>query len=214
MTDDTNRASTAAASTGTAKLKPRIIAVASALGGMIVGSIVGIAVQVGVESTGVLGPGVESLIAEQEANFAGINERLDALQSATSDPELRVHISELRNLLERQNELGSQASTELRYLGERVATLGEQQLADSGFVGGADFWLQNGESVNVGDESQVFALIRYYGTNQRADVNLSGERMRLAVGDSMTVPGNDCTIFFKQGVRRADGRIGFDISCG
>jgi len=190
-----------------------MIAAASALGGMVIGSIVGIAVQVGVESTGILGPGIESLLAEQEANFANINEQLDALQNISNDPALSVYITELRSLLERQGELSSQANTELRVLGEQVADLRAQQLDDRGFADGADFWLQNGESVNVGDQSQVFGLIRYWGSNRRADVNLSGQRQRLAVGDAMAVPGGDCTIFFKQATPRADGRVGFDISC-
>ena len=80
MTDSSSAEGTTATNTDTRKRKSRFIAAASAVGGMIVGSIVGIAVQVGVESTGILGPGVESLLAEQEANFAGINDRLDALQ--------------------------------------------------------------------------------------------------------------------------------------
>lgn len=181
---------------------------------MVVGSFVGIAVQVGVESTGILGPGMDSLIAEQEANFLGINERLDELQAASNDPALNAHITELRSLLERQSELSGQASTELSYLGGLVTTLQEQQLADRGFAGGADFWLQNGESVSVGNDSEGFGLIRYWGSNQRADVNLSGTRQRMAVGDAMTVPGDDCTVLFKQGTLRTDGRIGFDISCG
>ena len=214
MTEQSSVKSAAAAVTDTPKSKSRIIATASALGGMIVGSIVGIAVQVGVESTGILGPGLDGLIAEQEANFAGMHEHLDALQNATSDPELTVYITELRSLLERQGELSGQASTELRNLGEQVAQLRDEQLAERGFAGGADFWLENGESVNVGDESQVFGLIRYWGSNRAADVNLSGQRQRMAVGDTLAVPGDDCTIFYKQATPRADGRIGFDISCG
>ena len=213
MTESSSAVSTTAANADTPRRKSRLIAAASAIGGMIVGSIVGIAVQVGVESTGILGPGVESLLAEQEANFAGINERLDALQSVSDDPALTVHITELRSLLQRQNELSGQASAELRQLGGEVESLRQQQLGERGFAGGADFWLQDGESVNVGDESQVFGLVRYWGSNRAADVNLSGTRQRMAVGDAMTVPGDDCTIFYKQGQPRADGRIGFDISC-
>jgi len=215
MMDNSSAQSIAVTDTEAPKRKSRMIAVASALGGMIVGSIVGIAVQAGVESTGILGPGVDSLLAEQEQNFLGINERLDALQNASNDPALTVHITELRSLLERQSELTGQASTELRSLTEQVADLRDEQLAERGFAGGADFWLQNGESVNAGDDSQVFGLIRFWGApSQAADVNLSGTRQRMAVGDAMTVPGDDCTIFYKQGTPRADGRIGFDISCG
>lgn len=215
MTENSSTVSTPATDTESPKRKSRIIAAASAVGGMIIGSIVGIAVQAGVDSTGILGPGIESLIAEQDANFMGINERLNALQNASSDPQLSVHIAELRSLVERQNEISSRASTELRQLGGEVASLRQQQLNERGFAGGADFWLQNGESVNVGEDRQVFGLIRFWGPpNRAADVNLSGTRQRMSVGDTMAVPGDDCTIFYKQGQQRADGRIGFDISCG
>ena len=132
MTDSSSAEGTTATTTNSRKRSSRFIAAASAMGGMIVGSIVGIAVQVGVESTGILGPGVESLLAEQQANFAGINDRLDALQNSTSDPELTVHITELRNLLERQSEISSQASTELRQLSDQVVELRDEQLAQAG----------------------------------------------------------------------------------
>jgi len=51
----------------------------TALGGMVVGAIVGIGIQVGVESTGLLGPSVDELIAEQETNFDEVHARLDRL---------------------------------------------------------------------------------------------------------------------------------------
>jgi hypothetical protein len=198
-----------------AKRKPRLLAAGSALGGMILGSLVGMGVRMGVESTGLLGPGIEGLIADQQTNFDGINERLDAMQSASTDPELRRHLSELRALVQRQSALSEQAASELQMLSGEVSSMRAQQLAERGYAGGADFWLQTGESVNVGDEQQVFGLIRYWGPNNRsADVNLSGTRQRMAVGDSIAVPDANCTIFYKQGLPRDDGRIGFDISCG
>lgn len=106
------------------------------------------------------------------------------------------------------------AGTELRTLNEQVATMAEEPLAERGFAGGADFWLRNGGSVNVGDESHVFGLIRYWRNNRSADVNLSGTRQRMAVGDTVTVSDADCTIVYKQAMPRADGLIVFDISSG
>ena len=44
--------------------KDRMRTGALALGGMIVGAVVGILVQVGVEATGMLGPSVDALLAE------------------------------------------------------------------------------------------------------------------------------------------------------
>jgi len=193
----------------------KTIAVASAIGGMAFGGLVEMGVQMGIQSTGLLGPSVESMIEEQDANLDQISERLAALQGLSTDPEIRRNLGELRDLMQRQSELTSQANTELRYLGEQVFTLKEQALADTGYAGGADLWLKTGESVNVGDASQVFGILRIWG-NGAADVNLNGNRKRVAVGDSVAVesPANPCTVFYKQATPRADGRIGFDISCG
>jgi hypothetical protein len=193
----------------------KFIAIASAVGGMAFGGLVEMGVQTVVQSTGLLGPSVESMLAEQDANLSEIGERLAALQGASSDPEVRRNLAELRDLMERQGELANQASTELRYLGEQVSTLREQRLADTGYSGGADFWLKNGESVNVGDASQVFGVLRVWG-NGAADVNLNGARQRLAVGDTVAVESeaNACTVFYKQATPRQDGRIGFDVTCG
>jgi hypothetical protein len=193
----------------------KFIAAASAVGGMAFGGLVEMGVQTVVQSTGLLGPSVETMIAEQDANLSEIGERLAALQGASSDPEVRRNLAELRDLMERQSELANQASTELRYLGEQVSTLREQRLADTGYSGGADFWLKNGESVNVGDASQVFGVLRIWG-NGAADVNLNGARQRVAVGDTVAVESeaNPCTVFYKQATPRQDGRIGFDVTCG
>lgn len=195
--------------------RARLSTSATALGGMIVGALVGIGVQVGVESTGMLGPSVEALIAEQEANFEDVNTRLDELHKASSDPAVKKSVTELGRLLKRQDDLSEHARTELIYLKNQVATLKEQQLAGAGFAGGADFWLKNGEGVSIGNSAQVFGLVS--ARSNFADVNLSGTRKRLVVGDAMHVSGaNDqaCTVFFKQAKPRSDGRVGFDLSCG
>jgi hypothetical protein len=194
--------------------KSRIIAAALGLGGMVIGSIVGMGVQLGVESTGLLGPSVESLIAEQQSNFTDVNARLDELRKMSTDKEVKASLTELAKLLARQDELAKQASAELSYLGDQVAEMRQAQLAESGFAGGADFWLKAGESVNVGTRNQVFGLLGARATF--ADVNLSGTRKRIAIGDAVAVPGDEkaCTVFYKQATPRPDGRVGFDITCG
>ena len=193
--------------------KARMKGAALALGGMIAGSFVGIGVQLGVESTGLLGPSVESLMAEQKSNFDDVAKRIEALQASSADPETRKSLAELNSLLKRQDELAQQASAELHYLGEQVETFKKQQLADSGYTGGADFWLKGGESVNVAGENQVFALLGARSTF--ADVNLSGQRKRISVGDALEVQSGDrtCKLFYKQATPRADRRVGFDLDC-
>jgi hypothetical protein len=186
---------------------------ALALGGMIVGSLVGIGVQVGVESTGLLGPSVDSLIADQKANFDEVYAHLDALKDSSTDPETKKSLAELASLLKRQGELSQHANAEMQYLSEQVASLKEQQLAESGHAGGADFWLKNGESVNVAGNDQVFALIS--ARSNIADVNLSGVKKRLTIGDVLRVESGNktCNIFYKQATPRADKRVGFDLDC-
>ena len=148
--------------------RSRLVAAGIGLGGMILGSIVGIGVQKGVESTGLLGPSVESLIAEQQANFTNITERLDALKNLSTDKEVKSSLAELGKMLARQDELAMQANAELAYLTGQVSSMRQQQLAESGFSGGA---------IPVPGDSQA------------------------------------CTIFYKQATPRADGRIGFDLTC-
>ena len=193
--------------------KEKLKSAALALGGMIVGSIVGLGVQFGVQSTGLLGPSVDSLMQEQKANFDDVNSRLAALSKSSTDPETKKNLAELANLLKRQGELTQHANAELQYLGEQVATFKEQQLAESGHAGGADFWLKGGESVNVAGDDQVFALLGARSTF--ADINLSGTRKRISVGDVLTVQSGDrtCSIFYKQATPRADKRVGFDLDC-
>jgi len=193
--------------------KARMKGAALALGGMIVGSIVGIGVQVGVESTGLLGPSLETLMAEQKSNFDDVAQRIEDLKASSSDPETRKSLAELNGLLKRQDELAQQASAELRYLGEQVETFKKQQLADSGYAGGADFWLKGGESVNIAGDNQVFALLG--ARSNIADINLSGQRKRISVGDVLEVQSGDktCRLFYKQATPRADRRVGFDLDC-
>jgi hypothetical protein len=193
--------------------KGRMVAAAIGLGGMILGSIVGVGVQEGVKSTGILGPSVDSLIAEQQSNFNDINARLDALKNLPADTEIKAGLNDLGKVLARQDELATQANAEIAYLADQVASMRKQQLAEAGYAGGADFWLKSGESVTVGAENQVFGLL---GARAGfADVNLNGTRKRVYVGDTIPVPAEDpaCTIFYKQATARPDGRIGFDLTC-
>lgn len=190
--------------------KQQLMGGATALGGMIVGAIVGIAVQVGVESTGILGPSVDELLSEQESNFGEIHTRLETLRQSASDTEVGEELRALATLIERQDELRKEASSELAYLGGQVASLKKESLAERGYAGGADFWLAAGESVNVGDERHVIGVVRTWNT--AVDVVMNGKKSRLSVGDAVST--DNCTVFFKQAVKRDDGRVGFDVACG
>ena len=192
--------------------KARLTAGATALGGMIVGAIVGIGVQVGVESTGLLGPSVEALMSEQEASFVDLKQRLADMRSASPDPAVSAGLAEIAQLIERQDELRQHANAELGYLTDQVKALKEQQLAEAGFTGGADFWLGRGESVNIGGPDHVFGLLNNF--RNVADINLDGAKQRVSVGDMIPVSDVNCAIFYKQATPRSDGRVGFDLDCG
>jgi chromosome segregation ATPase len=176
---------------------------------MIVGAIVGIAVQLGIESTGLLGPSLDALLQEQQSNFEEVNTRLDKLKASSHDPALTEELVQLGKLIKRQDELRQQAGLELAFLGEQVATLKQQALDDQGFSAGADFWLKPGESVSVGDDQHVLGVVRKWTT--AVDVILNGKKSRLSVGDALNTDA--CTVFFKQSLARSDGRVGFDLSC-
>lgn len=191
----------------------RFRGIAGALGGMLAGAVVGAAVQEGMQSTGMLGPTVDSLIAAQEQNFTELSGKLDALRGLSADPEVKQTVTELGNLLRRQDGLSRQAQAELRYLSEQVSTLRDQRLAEAGAAGGADHWLAVGESINVGDRSHVFGIETYY----RGAVisKLDGVGQRMTVGDIRQIEagGKTCSVLYKHATPREDQRVGFDVTC-
>jgi hypothetical protein len=168
----------------------------------------------GVQSTGLLGPSVEAMLAQQQSNFDEMTARLEALRKMSPDPEISQGLADLGQLLASQGELQRQAGSELAYLGDQIAILKEDSLASKGFAGGADMWLRDGEGVTIGDAQHVFGLVKTWPN--RVDVNLNGKKMRMAVGDALPVADetNACMIFFKQAKPRGDGRVGFDLNCG
>jgi hypothetical protein len=187
---------------------------ALALGSMVIGTFVGYGVQASLAVVGLGGPSVDTLIAEQQANFKNVDAKLDTLRRLSSSPEAKQTIAELNAALHHQEELSKRASEELRTLSQQNLANRDEQLVKSGMAGGADLWLRPGESINIGDRSQVFALKR--APRGYADVSVSGTPRRLAFGDKIQVQAGarSCSVYFKQGARRLDGRIGFDVNCG
>jgi hypothetical protein len=195
------------------KLPWKVRDAAVAVGGMVLGALVGTGVQQVLARTGVLGPGVGSLLAEQQANFAEVNTKLDSLRQLAPDPEAQRALTELGALLEQQRALAAQTEQQLKLMASEVSASKERELAESGMAGGADFWLKAGESLNLGSRDQVFALQAY--ARGISLVNLSGTARRLAVGDVIDFMAGDrtCKVFFKQATPREDGRVGFDLDC-
>jgi hypothetical protein len=195
------------------KLRGKLRDAAVWIGGMIVGALVGTGVQAVLARTGVLGPGVDSLISDQQANFAEVNAKLDTLRQLSSDAEAQRAVAELGKLLEQQSALAGRAEQQLKLMASEVSASKDRELAERGMSGGADFWLKAGESLNLGSRDQVFALQAY--ARGVSVVNLSGKPQRLAVGDviDFTAGEQACKVFFKQATPREDGRVGFDLDC-
>jgi hypothetical protein len=195
------------------KLPVKLRDAAFTVGGMVLGSLVGTGVQQVLARTGVLGPGVSSLIAEQQENFAEVNSKLDSLRQLSTDPAAQRAVAELSQLVAQQAALAAQTEQQLQLMASEVSASKARELAERGMSGGADFWLKAGESQNLGARDQVFALQAY----QRGVslVNLSGTARRLAVGDVIEFTAGDrsCKVFFKQAGPREDGRVGFDLDC-
>jgi hypothetical protein len=69
---------------------------AKVVGGMVLGALVGTTVQRGLQTTGILGPGVGTLIAEQQSNFAGsLMIRLHATKASINGYKVRLLLSML-----------------------------------------------------------------------------------------------------------------------
>ena len=189
-----------------------------AVGGMILGAVVGMVVQAAVSTTGVLGPGMEDLINEQSASFQKLEAKIDTLRT-TSDPvQIKSISAELQTLLTDQQRLAQRANEELRGARAEIDRLKEQAFEASGAAGGADLWLKPGESVSVGQAGTVLSLVNYSGPTSgtrttRVVMNVAGESKTLAVGDAaqMKVGNETFKIIYKQTAPRADGRVGFDV---
>jgi len=183
---------------------------------VIIGTLFGLAIEAGVDSTGILGPGVDQLIVEQAAGFANIEAKLEALRNSTDPAESERLAKELEGLVAQQRTYGDRAAEELRGARLEIQRLKEDALAASGATAGADVWLKPGESITVaGKAGNVFAFNRfnYSGSTDDIQVNASGQTGRMRVGDAMEFPGDGGVwkVIFKQSHDRGDGRIGFDI---
>jgi uncharacterized coiled-coil protein SlyX len=194
-------------------LHPKLRDAVKVVGGMVLGTLVGVAVQSGLRSTGLMGPGVDALIAEQKSNFTEVNGKLDALRKVSSDPAAQRTLSELSALLQKQNTLSQQTEQQLKLMASEMSASKDRDLAEHGVAGGADFWLKVGESYNLAARDQVFAL-QAYGQGI-VQVSLNGNAKRLRVGEvvEFMAGGRACKVFYKQATPRQDGRVGFDLDC-
>lgn len=183
---------------------------------VVIGVLFGLAIETGVGATGILGPGVDQLIAEQAEGFQNLEAKLEALRN-TTDPEKAAKLTgEIETLLGRQQQLGQRTETELRAARAEIEKLRAEVLEAKGATTGADIWLMPGESITVaGKAGNVFGFNSFTFSNNTSDitVNVSGERTRLKIGDAAEFPADNGTwkVIYKIGEKRSDDRVGFDL---
>jgi hypothetical protein len=189
-----------------------------AFGGMVLGALVGMAVQAAVSTTGVLGPDMADLITEQSTNFKKLEAKLDAIRNTTDPAQIKSMAADLDTLLAEQEKLAQRTHEELRGARAEIDRLKEQLLEATGAAGGANLWLKPGESVTVGQAGTVFSFTNFAGPTSgtrttKVAVNVAGESKPLGVGDAAQVKAGSDTykVIYKQTAPRADGRVGFDL---
>jgi hypothetical protein len=181
------------------------------IGGMVIGSLVGMAVNLAVAHTGVLGPGMEELISEQSAGFAKIDAKLEALRNITDPAQARALGAEIETLVEEQRALADRAGEELRGARAQIEQLQSELLEVRGATSGVDLWLREGEGATIGAKGNVFSVLGFRGG--AVTVNAGGERKNLLPGDAADFKVGDATyrVIYKLAERRADRRVGFDV---
>ncbi len=186
------------------------------LAAVVVGALIGIGVQAGVESTGVLGPGIDALIERQDSSFAALDAKLEELRT-TSDPARAKELAgEIDALVAHQKSASVRMADEIRGLTAENARLKQTALDTRGASAGAEVWLKPGESITVaGKPGNVFALNRFTYTGRTDDLttNVSGRATRMIVGTNADFPadGGVWRVIYKQAEARADERVGFDV---
>ncbi len=183
---------------------------------VVIGVLFGLAIETGVGATGILGPGVDQLIAEQSQGFQNLEAKLEALRNSTDPVQSAKLTTELETLLTRQQQLGQRTETELRAARAEIEKLRAEVLEAKGATTGADTWLMPGESITVaGKAGNVFGFngLTYGGNTSDITVNISGKRDRLKIGDAAEFPADNGTwkVIYKIAELRSDGRLGFDL---
>jgi hypothetical protein len=180
--------------------------------GMVIGAVVGVAVEFGIESTGVMGPKIDELIGNQAANFTQIKTKLDELSVTASTPETQRLLDDLGKLVNQQDELTRKASSQLQLLEQERVSFKDQQLTSSGMATSIDFWLQAGESINVASQQQALGVAVVHA--KAVVVNVTGKRKQMIVGDAVDIVGDAqaCRVILRK-IERAGQGAGFDIDC-
>jgi len=197
-------------------LKLRVVALTAAFLGIVFGGTVEYFVGGMLDSTGWFGPTLDTVVAEQTANFADIRSKLAELGKADpGSPEALALQKEISTLVATQEKLTGRTHEEIAGMQDELTKLRAQVLAEKGAASGADFWLLPQESITVSENGKVFSLLSVIRGGSYAQTNLSGVQKQLQPGDFVEFETKDsvCRVFYKAALPRADGRYGFDLVC-
>lgn len=164
---------------------------------------------------GFFGPDNQQVIEDQQANFAALEAKLAELRlTAGDDPASKALIGELGTLLQEQKNLSAKKDQLFKATDVAQQTLKEELLRDRGTSGAVDFWIKIGESVILRDPDKAFSVTYFWPGSNQIDVNLSGEKIRMEVGDAIPVKTaqGEFTLLFRQTRRDSDERFGFDLA--
>ena len=142
------------------------------------GAVIGLAVQIGVESTGALGPGIEDVITQQTEGFDRLESTLRELRGAREPARQKELQKEIRELVGGQRELAERTADELRGSRDEIRRLQAAALDAGQAALGADLWLKPGEGATIGSRDHVLSLLRFWD-QQQGEVAEAGEFLGL-----------------------------------
>lgn len=164
---------------------------------------------------GFFGPDNQQVIEDQQANFAALEAKLAELRlTAGDDPASKALIGELDALLREQKNLTAKKDELFKAADIQQQTLKDELLRDRGTSGAVGFWIKIGESVILRDPDKALSVTYYWSGSHQIDVNISGEKTRMAVGDAIPIKTaqGDFTLLYRQTKRDSDDRFGFDLA--
>jgi hypothetical protein len=164
---------------------------------------------------GFFGPDNQQVIEDQQANFAALEAKLAELRlTAGDDPASKALIGELGTLLQEQKNLTAKKDELFKATDIAQQTLKEELLRERGTSGAIDFWIKIGESVILRDPDKSLSVTYFWSGSNQIDVNISGEKTRMAVGDAIPIKTaqGEFTLLYRQTKRDSDDRFGFDLA--
>ncbi len=166
---------------------------------------------------GFFGPDNQQVIDDQHANFAALDAKISELKLASSDdPRTAALVDELSRLVQEQKNLSEKKNDLFKAADITQQSLKQQLLEKRGVSQAVDFWISKDETVLLKDPDIALSVLRFWASDNEIDINLSGEEVRMKLGDTLPVQTREgpMTLIYRHAARESDGRIGFDLVPG